>query len=162
MNYKVIAVVMLMLMVPAFAISCGAAPVCTTLGANYGNQTLAESAGKVVAYCGVCATGQSPCTNNGTTSQYGNDSSFLERYMSCSMNQLIGNSSVGNSLLGLLIGMVMSIFIMMQNTRFDGKILGFLVTGVLVSLFVGWIIWIMSLVIGVILYFGLWKRLIEG
>lgn len=162
MNYITTLAVMLMLVSSAFALSCGSTQVCTTIGTTYANQTLAEAAGHVVAYCGACSTSISPCTNNGTTTQYGGNSSFIERYMACSMNQLVGNSSIGTSIIGLLVGIIMSIFIMMQNTRFDGKILGFMVTGVIVSIFVGWIVWVMSLIIGIILYFGLWKRLIEG
>lgn len=165
MNYKkTLSIMLLLLMAPVFALTCApATPVCTTTGTTYANQTTAEAAGKVVAYCSACSTSQSPCTNNGTISQYGGNSSFIERYTMCSANQLIGNSSAGPNLMGLLIGIIMTMFVMMQNTRFDGKILGLLVTGVVVSVFAGgWVIWIVSLAIGVILYFGLWQRIIGG
>ena len=87
--------------------------------------------------------------------QYGQNKSYLERYIVCNFARVVGNAEWGGAMLALIVLMVFLAFVMMQNTRLDGKLAVMIPVVILVSVWMGWVMWIAMFVVGAIIALGL-------
>ena len=93
------------------------------------------------------------CVSNYT--QYGANRSYIERYVQCSMGRIVGNSEVGGLFLGLMIGGLLIAFVLLQNTRIEGKMAVIIPIIVLVSIWAGWIVYLLGIILGLMLFWAI-------
>ena len=98
------------------------------------------------------------CVSNYT--QIGANRSYLERFVQCNMGTLFNNSDLGGLILGLIVGGFFITFLLFQNTRIEAKIVVIIPLLVLVSIWAGWIIYLLGLVLGLIFFWGI-SRVIQ-
>ena len=90
------------------------------------------------------------------TSQYGvGNRSYIERYITCNFGRLVGNAEMGPIVLAIMVLTFFTVFVMMQNTRLDGKLAVLIPVVILVAVWMGWIMWIVLFIVGGILFLGL-------
>lgn len=137
-------------------------PVCGLNGVDYANQSNATASGVLVVYCGTCHDYAISQSYFNTYSNLSNSSllnvtsrSYMERFISSSFATLIGNSKFGDPLLAILIGGFFFVFVSFQNTRIEAKAVILIPAFALAAVFVGWLISILALVVGIIIYIGL-------
>lgn len=142
--------------------------VCGANNQNYANESDAAANGTLVVYCGDCASYHSYQAqfytwnaSNSNVSQYNvTNRSYMERFLSSSMGRLVGNDpETGQQLLAILVGGFFFVFVSFQNTRIEAKAAVLIPAFILAAVFMGWILSILALVVGVILYIGLSRLL---
>lgn len=89
------------------------------------------------------------------TSQYGTNRSYIERYITCNFGRLIGNAEMGGIALAIMVLLFFTAFVMMQNTRLDGKLAVLIPVFIMVAVWMGWIMWIGLIILGVIIALGI-------
>ena len=87
--------------------------------------------------------------------QYGTNQSYIERYITCNFGRLLGNSEFGGMMLAIVVGLFFLVFVMLQNTRLDGKIAILIPAVLLISVWMGWIMYVMGFVLGIIIFFAI-------
>ena len=157
---------LLLLAGSVFATTClnQTAPVCGSNFQDYADEPNATAAGTLVIYCGTCANYQLFAANFNTwnasnvSSQYNmTNRSYMERFLSSSFGTMIGNDEYGQSFLAILCGGFFFVFVSFQNTRVEGKAAVLIPAFLLAAVFVGWLLTLIALAIGVLFYIALSK-----
>ena len=138
------------------------ASVCGGNFQTYNNSSAAIAAGQLIIFNDTCAAYQSyenswyVYNNNYSTSQYNTSNrSYMERFVSSSFSRLVGNDEMGQYFLAILVGAGFFAFVSFQNTRIEGKAVVLIPAAALMGFFVGWLLLIAALIVGVIIYLGL-------
>lgn len=140
------------------------APVCGINFQDYVNESTAIAAGTLVLDCQTCAAHQAYVTNFNTwnasnvSSQYNvTNRSYLERFVSTSFGKMMGNDEFGQAFLAILCIGFFFTFVSFQNTRVEGKAAVLIPALLLTAVFVGWLLTLIALGLGVLLYLALSK-----
>jgi hypothetical protein len=139
-------------------------PVCGSNYQNYANEPNATAAGTLTIFCGTCANYQLFASSWNTwnasnaSSQYNTSNrSYLERFVSSSFGALIGNDEYGQPFMAIIVGGFFFVFVSFQNTRVEGKAAVLIPAALLAAVFVGWLLTLIALAVGVLFYMALSK-----
>ena len=139
-------------------------PVCGSNFQDYSNEANATAANTLVIYCGTCANYKYFASQFNTfnasnaSSQYNvTNRSYLERFLSSSFGVMIGNDEYGQAFLAILCIGFFFTFVSFQNTRIEGKAAVLIPALLLTAVFVGWLLTLIALGLGVLFYIALSK-----
>jgi len=139
-------------------------PVCGINFQDYANESMAIDAGTLVLDCTTCAVHQAFVANFNTwnasnvSSQYNvTNRSYLERFVSTSFGRMMGNDEFGQAFLAILCIGFFFVFVSFQNTRVEGKAAVLIPALILTAVFVGWLLTLIALGLGALLYLALSK-----
>lgn len=159
-----LALLLFISLVSASTCSNQSTPVCGTNFQDYANESTALGAGTLVLDCVTCAAHQAFVANFNTwnasnaSSQYNvTNRSYLERFVSTSFGRMIGNDEFGQAFLAILCIGFFFVFVSFQNTRVEGKAAVIIPALLLTAVFVGWLLTLIALGLGVLLYLALSK-----
>jgi uncharacterized membrane protein len=172
MKNHIVLLGLFLLFTPAFASICydQTTPVCASDGNQYVNESNMTATGPtlLVLKCGTCAAYQADqdawaLWNNSSTTQYNisniTNRSYLERYVSTSVGKMIGNDEFGQAFVAIIVFSFFFVFVSFQNTRIEGKAAVLLPAILLTAVFIGWIVIIVAIIVGIVLYVSLSKIL---
>jgi predicted PurR-regulated permease PerM len=138
-------------------------PVVAANGREYPNESAALADNTAALFCGTLAEYQaflrSELIAPSNTSQLNTSNvSYLQRFVSYSFTKMFGGDpEIGNALMALIFGGGFFAFILLQNTRFEGKIVVLIPVMVMTVMFFGWARLLLAIGVGIIIYLGLGK-----
>jgi hypothetical protein len=149
-----------------FASACtdNSTPVCGVDGITYANES--NASGVPIISCLTCAQynayqaswGSGLWGNTSNTSQYNlTNRSYLERFVSVSVGKVVGDDSLGQPLMAILLMGFFFTFVSFQNIRIEGKAVVVIPASVLAATFVGWLATLIALGVGILIYMALSK-----
>lgn len=147
-----------------FACASNSTPVCGADGITYANES--NASGVPIISCLTCAEynayqaswSSGLWGNSSNTSQLNiTNRSYLERFVSVSVGKVVGDDSLGQSLMAVLFMGFFFTFVSFQNVRIEGKAVVIIPALVLAATFVGWIATLIALGVGIIFYMALSK-----